>query len=1055
MSWNISAWSIRNPVAPVLFFIVFLALGWMSFERMAITRFPNIDIPLVVVTLVDPGVAPSEMETQITKKVEDAVTNISGVKNVVSTLSEGVSTTVVEFRLEVNTQEATNDVKDAIEGIKSEFPATAGEPTVASLDVEGAAILTYAVSAPTKTLEELSWFVEDTVKRELQGLKGVAQVSRYGGVDREIRVELNPERISALGVTAADINNGLRASNIDLTGGQGDIGSKTQSIRTLGQAKTIQDLQDLSFSLPTGAKVRLGDVATITDAWSEPKSFAKIGDRTVVAFAIFRAKGESDVAVLERVNVAVDKLKADNPDVGIVKVDDSVEYTNGNYESAMTTLIEGAVLAVLVVFLFLRDWRATLIAAAALPLSIIPTFLVLELLGFSLNLVSLLGITLVTGILVDDVIVEIENIVRHMKMGKSPYRASIEAADEIGLAVVAISATIIAIFVPVSFMSGVAGQYFKQFGVTVAVAVFFSLLVARFITPMMTAYLMRDHHAEEPEPGLVTRAYVALVKSAVRFRWVTLVLAGLFFYGSIKAVGFLPSGFIPKEDASRIVISLELPPGTPLDVTRQTTNEVDAALRGLPGIEQVYIVGGANATGSRETRLGTITVDLVHKSKRQITQSQIETMIMARLANVPDARFYTVNDRGDRELAIGVMGTDSELLNVEARKIQSVMNQSGMFVAVTSNAALDKPEIIIRPRKDKLAELSLSTADVSQALRVATLGDVDENLAKFTIGDRQIPIRVKIAEWAREDLGVIRNLQIRTPSGASVPLESVADIEFGQGPSTIQRFNRERRVVIGADMASGFEIGPGLEFVKASDAVKNLPVGVRIQETGDAEVMGEIFASFALAMITGLMLVFVILILLLGSVFHTITILLSLPLSLGGVVGALYLTNNAISMPVVIGILMLMGIVTKNAIMLVDFAVERQKHGMHKNEAIIEAGRMRARPIVMTTIAMGAGMVPVAMAIGDGGEFRSPMAIAVIGGLIVSTLLSLIVVPALYSIMETVSRWVSLGFRWAVNPNRPDEPELLLSATNSGQPQPVQKIGAPKPTLPHMPQPAE
>ncbi|MGL4404966.1 MAG: efflux RND transporter permease subunit, partial [Notoacmeibacter sp.] len=574
-----------------------------------------------------------------------------------------------------------------------------------------------------------------------------------------------------------------------------------------------------------------------------------------------------------------------------------------------------------------------------------------------------------------------------------------------------------------------------------------------FITPMMTAYLMRDHHAEEPKPGLLGRAYAGILKAAVRFRWATLVLSGIFFYGSIQAVSLLPSGFIPKEDASRIVISIELPPGTPLDVTRASTNEVDAALRGIPGIEQVYIVGGANATGSRETRLGTITVDLVHKSKRQVTQSDIEKMIMARLASVPDARFYAVNDRGDRELAIGVMGTDSEQLDIEARKIQSVMNESGMFVAVTSNAALDKPEIIVRPRQEKLAELSLSTADVSQALRVATLGDIEENLAKFTVGDRQIPIRVKIAEWAREDLGVIRNLQIRTPAGASVPLESVADIEFGQGPSTIQRFNRERRVVIGADMAPGFEIGTGLEFVKASDAVKNLPPEVRIQETGDAEVMGEIFASFALAMVTGLMLVFVILILLLGSVFHTITILLSLPLSLGGVVAALYFTNNAISMPVVIGILMLMGIVTKNAIMLVDFAVERQKHGMHKNEAIIEAGRMRARPIIMTTIAMAAGMVPVAMAIGDGGEFRSPMAIAVIGGLIVSTVLSLIVVPAFYSIMETVSRWVSIAFRWAVNPNVPDEPELLLPpAYGDNRPQ---QIGAPKTALPNMTQPAE
>jgi multidrug efflux pump subunit AcrB len=1046
MNWNISAWSIRNPVPPILLFVVLVALGWMSFGRLAITRFPNIDIPLVVVTVVDPGVAATELQTQITKKVEDAVTNLSGVKNVISTMSEGVSTTVVEFRLEVNTQKAVADVKDAIENIKSEFPGTANEPNIASLDVEGGSIMTYAVSAPTKTLEELSWFVEDVVKRDLQSLKGVAQVSRYGGVDREITVELDAARVSALGVTAADINNGLRASSIDLTGGQSDIGTRTQSIRTLGQARSIDDLNNLTFALPTGAKVRLGDVANITDSFAEPTSFAKIGDRTVVSFAVFRSKGESDVSVKTRVQAKVEELVKDNPDVSFVKVDDAVEYTNGNFESAMSSLIEGALLAVVVVLLFLRDWRATLITAVALPLSIIPTFFALEMLGFSLNLVSLLGITLVTGILVDDAIVEIENIVRHMKMGKTPYRASIEAADEIGLAVIAISATIIAVFAPVSFMGGVAGQYFKQFGLTVAVAVFFSLLVARLITPMMTAYLMRDHHPEEPKPGFVMRAYLGLLKQAIRFRWITLLLGIAFFAGSIKAISFLPAGFIPQEDASRVVMSMELPPGTTLATTRAASNEVDTALRGIPGIEQVYIVGGASATGSRETRFATITIDLIHKSQRQLSQANIEKMMLARLANVPDARFYSVNDRGDRELAIGIMGTDGALIAAEARKIQSVMNQSGKFVAVSSNAALDKPEVIIRPRQEKLAELGLTTADVSQALRVATLGDVDTNLAKFSVGNRQVPIRVKLSKAAREDLDTIRNMMVRTPTGASVPLASLADIEFGQGPSTIQRFNREERVVIGADMADGLEIGPGLDFVKASDVVKNLPAGVRIQETGDAEVMGEIFASFAIAMVTGLMLVFVVLILLFGSIFHTMTILLSLPLSVGGVVAALYLTNNAISMPVVIGILMLIGIVTKNAIMLVDFAVEREKHGMSKREAIIDAGRKRARPIVMTTIAMAAGMLPAALAFGDGGEFRAPMAIAVIGGLIVSTMLSLVFVPAIYSIMETISKWVGKAVRWGINPNQPDEPELLLPPSY-GDNRP-QQLGQPKPSLP-------
>ena len=892
--------------------------------------------------------------------------------------------------------------------------------------------MTYAASAPAMTLEELSWFVENTVIRDLQSLKGVARVSRYGGVDREIKVDIDPFKLNALGVTAADVNNALRAVNIDLTGGRSDIGSREQSIRTLGQSGSVEELRNLRFSLPSGAQVRLGDIATVNDSWSDPASFALFGDKTAVAFAVFRGKGESDVEVKERVTASVDKLIAEYPEIQITKVDDSVEYTAGNYESAMSTLVEGALLAVLVVFLFLWDWRATLIAAMALPLSIIPTFWVLDMIGFSLNLVSLLGITLVTGILVDDVIVEIENIIRHVRMGKSPYRASIEAADEIGLAVIAISSTIIAVFLPVSFMSGVAGMYFKQFGLTVAVAVFFSLLVARLITPMMTAYLLRDQHHEDEKPGLITRGYIGLLRGTLRFRWLTLLAGILFFAGSIYAIKFLPSGFIPREDASRIVVSMELPPGTPIEGTRAVADNVVDVLETVPGVDQVYIVGGANATGSREARLGTITLDLVHKSDRDFSQADIEDVVLTRLRNVPDARFYFVNDRGARELEIGVMG-DGDKLVEEARMLQSKMAASGKYVAITSNAALDKPEIIIRPNLDKLAELGLNTAAISQALRVATIGEVAENQAKFTIGDRQIPIKVQLVDWAREDLSTIANLSIRTPAGAVVPLSSIAAIEFGQGPSSIQRFNRERRIVIGADMARGFEIGEGLSFVKEELATA-LPPGVSIQETGDAEVMGEIFEAFAVAMITGIMLVFVILILLFGSVFHTLTILMSLPLSVGGVVAALWLTNNAVSMPVVIGILMLMGIVTKNAIMLVDFAIEREAEGMTKIEAIIDAGRKRARPIIMTTIAMSAGMVPAALAFGDGGEFRAPMAIAVIGGLIVSTLLSLVFVPSIYSIMETVSRYTSRAIRWLINPNKADETEEYLAEVQAREP---------------------
>jgi multidrug efflux pump subunit AcrB len=1043
MNWNFSAWAIRNPLPPVLLFIVLVALGLMSFSSLPITRFPNIDVPIVSVTVIDPGVAPSELETQVSKRVEDAVANISGVKNVTSTITEGQSLTVVEFRLEVETQTAVNDVKDAIERIRSDLPATSEAPIVSRVDVEGQAILTYAVSAPAMTIEELSWFVDDTVIRKLQGLKGVARVDRYGGVTREIKVELEPDRLNALGVTAGDVNRALRAANIDLTGGSADFSGRDQAIRTLGGAKELADLEKLEIPLGNGRRVMLSEIATVTDAWAEPKSFARVNNQTVVSFGIFRGKGQSDVDVSRRVEAAVAELQAKNEGVAIANVDTSVQYTEGNYDSAMETLIEGAVLSVIVVFIFLRDLRATLVSAIALPLSAIPTFWALDLMGFSLNLVSLLGITLVVGILVDDAIVEIENIVRHIKMGKSPYRAALEAADEIGLAVIAISATIMAVFAPVSFMGGIAGQYFKQFGLTVAVAVFFSLLVARLLTPLLAAYFLRGHGHEEPKPGLVMRGYLALLRVTLRFRWLTLAGGIAFFVGSIYAIGFLPSGFIPREDASRIIFSLELPPGSRLEDTRETTDRATRLMRELPEVENVYVIGGASPQGTLEPRRATVIADLTHKSERDRSQAVLEELMLAQLDTIPDLRAYFVNDRGERQLAFGVMGMDGAVLDKQARKIQSEMNATGKFRAISSNAALDRPEVIIVPDLQRLAELGISTATLSEALRVATIGDIDANLAKFTVGDRQIPIRVQLNEEAKDDLSVVSTLSVPTAAGVSVPLSSVAEVRFGQGPSSIQRFNRQRRVVISADMATGAELSQGLETVWSLPSVKNMAQGTHIQETGDAEIMGEVFAGFATAMGTGLMLVLVVLILLFGSVFHSVTILGSLPLAIGGVVAGLMLTNSAVSMPVVIGILMLMGIVTKNAIMLVDFAVEEVRHGVPRAQAIIDAGRKRARPIVMTTIAMSAGMLPASLALGDGGEFRAPMAIAVIGGLLVSTFLSLVFVPSFYTIMDDTSIGMGRLFRWIVRPNRSDEPEA--SETHGAT---VHALPKPQPELP-------
>ncbi|MFN3891743.1 MAG: efflux RND transporter permease subunit [Beijerinckiaceae bacterium] len=1021
MNWNISAWSIRNPVPSVLLFAILVALGLASFSRLPITRFPNVDIPIVMINVTQSGAAPSELETQVTKRVEDAVAGVTGVKRVISSISDGLSQTTIEFRLEVNSDRALNDVKDAVAKIRADLPRTIDEPIIQRLDIAGLPILTYAVSAPNMSLEQLSWFVDDVAARALQGVRGVGQVQRIGGVDREIKVQLDPDRMLSLGVTAGEVSRQLRATNVDIGGGRGEVAGQEQSIRTLAGARNVEEIGDTTIALSGGRRVKLSDIATITDGAADQRRFARLDGRPVVAFAIVRAKGASDATVMELVGKRVDEIRALHPGVQIDLIDNAVNYTVGNYHSAMMTLLEGALLSVIVVMIFLRDWRATAITALALPLSIIPTFFALDALGFSLNLVSLLAITLATGILVDDAIVEIENIVRHMNMGKSAWRASLEAADEIGLAVIAITMTIIAVFAPVSFMGGIAGQYFKQFGLTVAVAVFFSLLVARLITPLLAAYFLRAHPLHEQKEGAIMGGYTRFVAWSVRHRWVTMIAGALIFGASIQATKLLPSGFLPAEDVARLVMAVELPPGTRAEDTMRAVDDITRRLRQRPEIRSVFVDGGRVGLGAPEVRKATLVIGLVHKSERDITQRQVRNEIGRMVADVPDVRTWFLDENGQRQLTLGVQGADTAQIERVASELASQMKRLPLITNVTTTAALDRPEIRLRPRTDRAAELGVSTDALAEAIRVATLGDIDANLAKFNAGDRLVPIRVALQRSARGDLDTLGNLRVATARGGSVPLSAVADIEFGQGPATISRYDRQRRVAVEADLATTDALGEALDAVYALPAAKNLPPGIKFTESGDAEVMAEVFQGFAQAMGAGLMMVLAVLILLFGSVLQPITILLSLPLSIGGVIGGLLIMNFAISMPVVIGILMLMGIVTKNAIMLVDFAVERIKHGVGRTEALVDAGRKRARPIVMTTIAMGAGMIPSAIGIGDGGEFRSPMAVGVIGGLIASTILSLIFVPAMFTIMDDLGRLVWRGFSRFVGP-RDEEP---------------------------------
>ena len=1004
---NISAWAIRHPVIPVVLFVVLFFLGVVAFIRLPINLDPDVSFPAVNVNVSQPGAAPTEMETQIAQKVEGSISNIGNVRNMTTFIVEGQVSIFVLFEIGTPIDRAVTDVRDAVAKVRNDLPQGIFEPQVTRVNVDGGAFAYYAVTTTNLTPEQLSWFIDNTVTKRLLAIPGVAQVSRSGGVDREIRVDLDPARMQALGLTAVEVNEQLRALNMDAAGGRAQVGGGEQAIRVLGGAKSAQALGDTQISLPGGKFVRLREIAEVHDGIAEVRTIARLNGRAATTFGVYKAKGASDVTVAQAVDAELAKLRTENPAIKMSTIFTTVDHTVRTYHSAMSALVEGSVLAVVVVWFFLRNVRATLISALAIPLSAIPTFVCMQWMGFTLNQITLLGLSLVAGVLVDDAIVEIENIVRHMRMGKSCFQAAIDAADEIGLAVVATSFTIIAVFLPVSFMGGISGQYFKQFGLTIASAVFISLMVARLITPVLAAYALRsDAMIVHPTDGPIMTRYLRALRWCVANRWKTIIAGIVFFVASVAVLTVIPTSFVPPEDFSNAQLVIELPPGGTLEDTSRVSAAATAIMRKSPEVTDVVEFVGQD---DGEIRAGNIFVSLVPRSERHLTQKQWEQKMTPLLAQVPDGHlsFSSQSGNGGRDIQLYLTGDDPALVERTGRKVLEEVRALPEVRDARIRGDLPRPEIVVHPRLDLAAQLGVSVQSISQTIRIATLGDLPQNGAKFSLSDRQIPIRVSVIENARRDMTTLENLPVPTASGASVPLKSVADLSFGQGPSAVRRYNQSRRVFLEADMSPGIELGTATKKIYALPALKHLPEGVHLVETGNAEFMTELYQNFLLAVGAGILMVFAVLVLLFVRVFQPITILSALPLSLGGVVLALVLTGLPFSLPVVIGILMLMGIVAKNSILLVDFAIEEMRAGKDRLAAILEAGHKRARPIVMTTVAMVAGMLPVAIGWGGDSDFRGPMAIAVIGGLITSTGLTLVIVPAVFTVLDDIERWIA------------------------------------------------
>jgi multidrug efflux pump subunit AcrB len=1016
---NISSWAIRNPVPPIVLFVALLLAGIVAFMQMDVNDSPDVEFPFVNISISQPGAAPTELETQVTQKVEAAVRGVTGVEEINSSVREGNSNTFVQFAIGTPVDRATNDVRDAVSQIRGDLPEGILEPQVVRAE-GGSQLAIFSVETTDMTLEQLSWYVDNDVSKKLLAIPGMASVDRYGGVNREIRVILDPAAMQAQGITAAQVNQQLRQINLDSAGGRAEIAGSEQSVRVLGNAKGAAQLAATQIALPGGRAVRLGDLAQVIDGNSEQRSISKMDGAQILSFGIFRAKGASDVTTYEEAEKALRKIEKDSE--GRVKFNQiytEVDSTIIQYESSMEMLWEGALLAVIVVWVFLRNWRATLIAAVAIPLSAIPTFYFLDLMGFTLNFLSLLALSLVAGVLVDDAIVEIENIVRHMRMGKSAYQASIDAADEIGLAVLATTSAIVAVFLPVGLMPGISGQFFKNFGFTVVIAVLISLFVARLITPLMAAYLLKAHGHEPHAENAIMRGYLRALKWTLRHRWSAIVgaVASLLLTGLLFSQ--LSFSFMPPQDRDFSQVRIFLAPGSTRAQAEQVSNEARRIVQSAPEVKQVV----------ERINVGSATLNLTLDKDRERTSIEIERSLAPKLAAIADARVNFQSQSGGgpeggsgggRDITLHLGGDDPEELHATAVKIAAEMEGLPELRAPRVNGDLVRPEIIIRPRQDLAADLGVTTSALGQTIRLATLGDIDQNSAKFSLNDRQVPIRVAISENSRRDLATLENLPVPTQTGGSVPLKSVAEISFGAGPTTVQRTNQVRRISVGADLAPGLVSGDAWAKIRQLPTMKNLPNGVAELTLGDSKWQGELIRNFIVAVVAGILLVFAVLVLLYKRVLVPFVNMGSLLLAPLGAAIALTISGDSISLPVFIGLLMLLGIVAKNSILLVDFAVEMMNHGMTKDEAIAEAGHKRAQPIVMTTVAMVAGMIPVALSLTGESSFRGPMGVTVIGGLIFSTVLTLLIVPASFSMAVDVESWFARRFHKWVDVDKGD-----------------------------------
>jgi HAE1 family hydrophobic/amphiphilic exporter-1 len=1028
--------SIGNPVMAVMVMLAFVVLGLFGVQRLKVDQFPNIEFPTVVVSTEYPGASPEIVEIEVTRRVEEAVNTIGGISQLFSRSYEGVSVVIVQFNLDVDGRKAADDVREKVALVRPVFRPEVKESRVQRFDPTSRPVFTLALTSPdgTRTPTELSTTAEQLVKKRLENVRGVGAVTVAGARKREINVYLKPAALEALGVGADQVVAALRTENRDLPAGALRSRESERVVQIDGAVKRPEELREIVVARRGASPqpVKLWQVADVVDGPEEVESLALFNGQRMIALDVVKNQGENTIEVVDGLKKAAESLKKElPPGMSADVVRDNSRPIRVAVANVQRTLIEGALLTVGIVFLFLNSWRSTVITGLTLPIALVGTFFFMDLFGFSLNMVTLMALSLCVGLLIDDAIVVRENIVRHVQMGKSPHQASLDGTNEIGLAVLATTLSIVAVFLPIGFMGGIIGKFFHEFGITIVAAVLISMFVSFTLDPMLSSVWHDPAIDREGQPfapkslydhtlGRITHwfdrvqhrlgeGYVAVLGWSLRHKLATLALGVSTLVGSLALVPLMGTEFIPKADYSETSVSFYTPVGSSVEVTEARARQVDAILRELREVR--YTVTTIN-TGQAQGRIyASVYVRLVDRKDRQRNVDQMSVPLRERLASVPGITVTHVGlldgVSGSKPISLSLQGTDLKELQRLTDDLTARMRQVPGLIDLDTSMKANKPIVAVEVRRDAAADAGLSVGAITNTLRTLVAG---ETVGQWRSGaDQTHDIKVRVAPQHRDNVEDLARLGLSVGAAADgsprvVRLSQVADLRLGLGANQINRRDLNREVEITANTA-GRSVGEVSADIRKLLDDTALPPGYGYRFGGSTKDMQESFSYALSALAMAVIFIYMILASQFRSYLQPVALMASLPLTLIGVVGALLMWRSTLNMFSVIGVIMLMGLVTKNAILLVDFANRAREKGMERGAALLEAARVRLRPILMTTLAMIFGMVPLAFALTEGSEQRAPMGQAVIGGVITSSLLTLVVVPVIYVYLDDLSAW--------------------------------------------------